>query len=461
MRIPSSTVSPNLPLGALGALRAPRALSTCRAPAAGLLLAACVLFMGIVGVVRAAPAMAVEEWGVAAPSSGTTIRDRTHLSAFATAMPAERVEAVVLRLIGPGLAGAPTRELQFEAGTPDGGRSAWGIDLEPLASWAAGGGPMANGRYRIEVQVRSSLQGVPQEPTGWQGHAIVLDVPPPATRVEVAVAAADARTFDVTWQPVSVPDFVRYEVERAAGLDGPWATVARVPAAGATELIDAVEEPGDYRYRVVVVRAGGDGGEATTASSPQAARMPAADPAPATGPSPSDPPDPAGPSGLPTDGAAGLPGDPSSPTPSPSASPGPGAGAAVAPTDGSGVVPGLPAPLTSQGTAQAPPQTLVQAPSITVSPGPAQVPARVPLTAPQGGMSPPGGDVFNPVLDLPQRPGAKVEQGSVTAHAGGVRRQVLEVFDSTTVDPRGVLVPIATGLLLTLVGLHLRRFLRS
>lgn len=114
-----------------------------------------------------------------------------------------------------------------------------------------------NGTYVLEVQVVSSAH---PEGSPWQGHQVIVDRPPVAELETLRVTDRDARTVEVSWVRSDAQDFLRYVLQRAQG-DGAFADVHTAVVSDATTHVDTVPEDGDYRYRIKSVRRGADGGE--------------------------------------------------------------------------------------------------------------------------------------------------------------------------------------------------------
>lgn len=396
-------------------------------------------------LVSAVPARAVTDWGVEQPGSGAAVSEATYVRAYARSVEGEQVDGMRVRFLadGGGQSGQ-VRDLSFTGGQrQDAGtqRSTWGRPFDPLASDWHGGAPMPNGHYTVEAQAVSSVESVDfddelHRESDWRGHRITVDAPPPPTSVNARVADAEAGTVEVSWSASSVPDFRRYVVQRATA-GGGFSDVHTAQDAGAVSYTDTVGGDGEYRYRVRVVRAGATG-ERTSMSDPAPVSVQA---------SPDEDESPNGEGG---DGADGE-----------------DAGESAGGSDEPGV---------TSGSAD-PPQlsTRTEEPSSSGS----QDDTRAPRTAPGPGVGddfePPSGDVFEENLDYDtpegQRPQA-AEQEEDEGGRGGGRGQPtaqgqarepeggqLTVLNGRELNSQEVLVPVAAGLVLTLGGMHVRRFL--
>lgn len=258
-----------------------------------------------------------------------------------------------------------------------------------------------NGTYTLEVQVVSA--GHP-DGSPWQGHQVIVDRPPVAELAALRVADGDARTVEVSWVRSDAQDFIRYVLQRAHG-DGAFADVHTAVVADATTHVDTVPEHGDYRYRIKTVRRGGDGGEREAVS-------------------------------------------------------------------GHGKVTVKPGPPGRLESGQEPDTT----PGAEQSPGSAAAPPSAPSTRRSGGSS--GGSSGR--ARIPSRAAQEranstfeeqldygVELPDWDSEAAGQEREsalndagTLTVFEQET-DTQTALVPVAGGLVLTLFGLHIVRFLRE
>jgi hypothetical protein len=387
-----------------------------------------------------------------APGAGAVISSAAPFAirADATAGAFETVDGVEVRL-----ASLPNTRAMDHTGGDRRGTSSWSATLNPMNAWASpGGGPLPNGSYTLEVRVRYLVAGAPRPPTDWRGHAIVLDVPPPATTVTASVVEVTARTVSVSWQPVSLPDFQRYVVQRAAGT-GSYTDIAEVTSAGTTRFLDAAPSHGEWRYRVVVARASASGGSKTATSEPATVSFAPPPPPPAPIPTPTEPepgqPDPTEPGTPdPTEpGEPGEPGDSEPPVDPPGGTENPDAPPAGDGQDGTAGGGGAPS---SNGPVPGTPAARSAIPSIVTAPEPQ--PRRAPAVAA------PGDTTFEEFLDF------DLEQEITERHVvvepdEPVRTQTgtLAIFERE-LDQERVLVPIAGGLLLMVTAGHLLRLSR-
>jgi hypothetical protein len=214
-------------------------------------------------VMAATPAAAITDWGVTKPGSEALVEGPLDLAAFVQAAEGEHVQGVAIRFLRDGWPFGERGVLSYRAGPLSAGRSNWGSRLNPNAAWVLGGQAMPNGLYEVQTQAKV-LTSTGQQWTEWRGHAIALQVPPPATAL-ILRSAANGKV-EVGWRQVQLPDFIRYDVERSA--DGmSWAAVASTASPDATRIIDA-PPPGTWRYRTRVVRSDGQGGQLATTSAP-------------------------------------------------------------------------------------------------------------------------------------------------------------------------------------------------
>lgn len=232
----------------------------------------------------------------------------------------------------------------------------------------------------------------------WQGHEIIVDRPPVAELESVRVTDRNARTVEVSWLRSDAEDFIRYVLQRAQG-DGPFADVHTAVTPDATTHVDTVPEDGEYRYRVKTVRRGADGGEVEAVSDAGSVAV------------------------------KGRPQRDENPTPG-------------ADNERSGrVAPPPPAPSTrrSGGGRSAGSSGRV----------------RVPSQADQERSNATFEERLDYGEDLPEWDPEAAGRESALNEGG-----TLTVFDRET-DTQSALVPVAGGLVLTLFGLHIVRFLRE
>lgn len=406
-------------------------------------------------------ATAVDDYWVAQPGAGATIAGATTIRANVTTNSVEEVTRVDVAFLRAGVPYGSPGTLDHRDGPRTGGTSQWGGSLDPLKAWVDGGKPMHNGAYRVQVRVHTSVQGVAQEPTPWQGHEVVFDVAPPSTTATAAVVNEDARTVQVQWQQTAVPDFTRYVIERARD-GGAFAPIQEVPSASVTRITDTLPADGRYAYRVTVFRAGGRGGQRSSAPSESSAITvgtadPTPRPTPSPAPAPSNAPAPGATSG-PGGGPAPAPGDPPAPGPAPGGVAGnPGEQPSERPS-GSSTSPG---PLLRRGGSGMGTNSRSATP-----PRLAEADAPQPQAAPQAGT---GDDVFRRNLYGSDTHNTRTvtERHVVQVPGTGgydtrVRTQerTITVFDREF-ERREVLPVAALGLLLITLAAHLGRFVRS
>lgn len=394
-------------------------------------------------VAVAAPARAVAEWGVEQPGPGGTVTGSTHVQAFARSVKGEQVDGmrVRFRAVGGGQSGQ-TRSLSFTDRREEGAgtqRSTWARPFDPLSSGWHGGAAVPNGRYVVEAQAVSSVESVDfgdelRRESGWRGHQITVDAPPPPTSASARVTDAEAGAVEVSWTAASVPDFRRYVVQRASA-GGGFTDVHTATDAAAVSYADRVDGDGDYRYRVRVVRAGASG-ERESVSEPAAVAVQGSPPEGDSEEGP-DGGDGEGDGGSGGGGASGSPGRADSPRLS---------------------------TRTEGGSGSEPSDDDVRAPRTAPGPGV------------DDDFERPSGDVFDETLDYDtaqgqppraadreqdrEQDGRDGEDEPVPrGQASGPERGGLTVWNGRELGSREVLVPVAAGLVLILGGLHVRRFL--
>jgi hypothetical protein len=405
-----------------------------------------------------APARAVDSYGVSKPTAGATVSGLVVLESTVTANSVEEITGVDVGFLRGGAFYGEAATLDHAAGPRTGGTSQWSARLNPQRSWLAGGQPMPNGAYRIQVRVRSAVQGVAQDATEWVGHEVVFDVPAPATTTYATVLSDETGTVEVSWDATTVPDFTRYVVERATNGSG-YEPLREIAAPSTTTVVDNAPAGASYAYRVTVHRTGGRGGERAsqpsvpaTVTIARAAEPSPTEAEPSPSPGASQPADPADP---------GEPSDPGSPAPSPTA---PGVAAAPSPGDAP-AAPGLaPSPSDTPRLNLGPrPSGSIRVDSAIAPPPLADVGTGSPQAAPP--------DVerdlttFEELLDygqeIPTNREVTERQVVQVPGTGGVRGGgAIEVFQRDF-DEREVLTVVAAGLVLTLTGGHVLRFARA
>lgn len=361
-------------------------------------------------VAAALPAQAALAWGVESPGAGSVVEGSFTITAYVESFQDESVDAVRSRFRRGDQPVGDVRNMQrqgesSDARRPGVRRSTWTTE--------ASVGSMPNGRYVVEVSV---VNGVYPDGSPWQGHEVVIDSPPTAHLETVRVANADRREVEVRWVRSTAPDHVRYVLQRAAG--GDFADVRTFPTSDTTSYVDTVPDYGEYRYRVKAVRMAADGSEREAVSDPRSVNV---QPTSSERPENED--------GEP-DGPLGNRGenpDPASPAPSDS-----GASAPRLSTSSPG------------GGGGGGGNTSGRANSPSVQP---------PANA---------NNTFEEYLDYgvppPEWEEAEDEDDSDVV-AGAEDPGTLTVFGDGGIDRERVLVPVAGGLVLTLFGLHIVRFL--
>lgn len=383
-------------------------------PALRLLYGALALALAAGWLVAAALPAGAAEASLQSPVAGAVITGgQIDITASVTNFAEEGIETVEARLRRGDSevvrVGLDQRGAVEEAPLPGQQQSTWQGSVSTRG--------LANGTYMVEVSVTSS--NPLSSGGGWRGHQIVVNQPPIA-RLELArVADRDARTVELRWASSSAPDHVRYVLQRAHGAAA-FVDVHTATAVGASGHIDTVPEYGEYRYRIKVVRKAADGNEREAVSEERTVQVtPSASERPETGDEPegrdTDEPE-AGPSG------AGS--GPSAPGPS---------------------APDL------SGRSSRPPSTTSgrsQRPNVAPPPNP--------------------NSTFEERLDYGELPDWVGEEGErapaedpQVAGAAGDDGGTLTVFGGEDGGTEQILKPVAGGLVLTLFGLHIVRFLRE
>lgn len=148
----------------------------------------------------------------------------------------------------------------------------------------------ANGRYELKVSATEALIG---SSSSTLSRNFVVDAPP-AKPVLDAPRITEGRTVELSWSRNTEPDMLYYAVFRKDPAGSTFLPVGKVdqpPTGRSVAFTDATTtlNGGDYAYQVVAVRRGG--AKAETASTPSSART-AAVPVPptTTAPAPGSPP---------------------------------------------------------------------------------------------------------------------------------------------------------------------------
>lgn len=345
----------------------------------------------------ARPAHAVVEQRVVSPQEAARLTEAVDIVAEVRPAPGEEIQQVEARLVHGGQPLGEPHPLDLTQAPTESTPGRWASRLDPLASWASGGAAMPNGDYRIEIRARTTVS------TGdWTGHGVRFVVAPPVPDMSIAT---DDTGIRADWRAADVPDFRSATLERATA-DGGFTAVARTNDPAVRTLHDPAPPADSPRYRLVVARVSGEGGEVTATSAEAAPAPPAAE-------------------GEPTAAPATTAAAPQAPGQRPAA-PGPPARRPAAPppqsqpTTFASIL-----PLPSGAAVASPPPV----PVLTASP---TVPAAVESLAPDAQRE--GDDLAS--ADPP---------GALSVREEGA-------------DMERFLAPLAAGLVLTLGGLHLLRF---
>ncbi|HVL99932.1 MAG TPA: hypothetical protein VM324_11635 [Egibacteraceae bacterium] len=363
-------------------------------------------------VAAALPARAAVSWGVESPVPGENVQGSFSVTAFVESFQTDRPQAVRVRLRHRDQSEGDVRNLQMQGesdtGRPGVRRSTWTGPAFNVESYR-------NGTYVVEASVVSSLY---PDGSPWQGHDVVVDSPPTAKIETVRVSDAARRKVEVRWLRSSGPaeDHVRYVVQRATG-GGEFADVHSAVPVGALSHIDTVPAYGDFRYRVKSVRTAADGSEREVVSEPRGVTV--------------------------KEDASGRPENEG--------------GTIDGPLGGSGENP--------EGTAPPPsPSGNTSAPRLSLSPGSgggASGGGRTSGRAQVPTVSPPNANsTFEETLDYGV-PVPQWEEEQIADGGGFDDEGTLTVFGGRELSSEQVLPPIAAGLVLTLGGLHIRRFLNA
>lgn len=362
-------------------------------------------------VAAALPAAGAQDWGVQSPGPGQVVDGAFIIEAYVVTFADQRVDQVRYQF---------RRDAHVVGGgilEPQGGSQTAPLPGQTRTTWQGRGdvSGLPNGTYVVEVSVVNAMY---PEGSPWRGHEFVVDVLPTASLEVVRVADAAARKVEVRWARSTAPDHVRYVVERA-GPEGGFAEVRSIDTSDTTVHLDIVPEYGDYRYRVKVVRMAADGTEHEAVSEPRSISV-----QPDSSGRPESGGEPDGPLGERTEPPAG--------DPAGEAAPGPATN-----------TPRLSATSPS-GSSPSTTSARSQRPNVAPPPNP--------------------NTTFEERLDygvpLPEWEGE--EDPDVLADAGGsADGGTLTVFGDQDIDAGQALKPVAGGLVLTLFGLHIVRFLRT
>jgi hypothetical protein len=122
---------------------------------------------------------------------------------------------------------------------------------------------LTNGRLGIDVEVHSTFAGL-DDRTDIQRFDVVLDAPGSAVG-DLAAQVADDQV-QLAWRPAPEPDVAGYQIERRTG-GGEWQTVGGQLSASASRFDDR-PGGGDHEYRVSTVRPRASGGSHVTTTRP-------------------------------------------------------------------------------------------------------------------------------------------------------------------------------------------------
>jgi uncharacterized membrane protein YgcG len=179
--------------------------------------------------------------------------------------------------------GTVTGELRIDVQSLD-GRGTNGITLNVNAnpvpfSWDYA--TAYNGRYRIIVKARGRDGAIDTNPN--EEGVAQLDVTveaKPAPPADVKAVANAKREVAVTWKANTEADLLGYQVQRIHEDDDEWASAGTTKTTSFTDT-STTAKGGEYRYRVVAIRAGALAGEGIASDPSSAKAVQVADP-PAT-----------------------------------------------------------------------------------------------------------------------------------------------------------------------------------
>ncbi len=323
----------------------------------------------------------------------------------------------------------------------------YAFDLDPRRGDPFGTGPMANGPLELEVMI--SRQIGDDRNLGRR----TLNLRVPGSAVSGLSASVEGEQVRVAWSRAPEPDVTGYRVERCRGAcnnGGDWSSRGADQAASASSFTERVR-PGTYSYRVVTLRATGGDGTIETTSSAVAVEVVEPEPVPTEPDGPGSPG-----SGGNGDGAPG--GSDADGTGSDDGDDGGDGGddgdrAGGRDADGTTAADGA---RHSSSRSSGLSIRSGRAPSVAFGRGGSGVPEL------------PGvGDIFRGSLDYGvDDPDAADPRGDAPA-PGSDDEVVLSApgggagsFVGRLTDPNRIAVPIAGGLLMTAIGLHLWRWLR-
>ncbi|MFP5310401.1 MAG: hypothetical protein ACLGIR_12600 [Actinomycetes bacterium] len=339
-------------------------------------------------------------------------------------------------LEGQGCSGVQTRSARWG-----------GVTLDPRTAspFRPASQPACNGRYDLDVRT-SGPEG------GFQRFATIVLSDRRVDTPGSFVADGEPREAELSWTAVPSPDAL-YRVERRPAGTTTWTQVALLPD-DVTRYVDSPVDPGRWDYRVLASRGDGlvdgvgvapctDTEPDVTAATASRQVVVAPGPQPSPRPQPTlDPSQPGSPSSPGTPGASPSPG--ASPEPSPSAGAGGGGS-----SGGGASVRIAPPPQARRGASG------LDAPAIA---GPGAAAER----------EDPGfygeGTEFSETIDYGDVVEVAGEDGTARAAGRFVERWLPgrgAGFAELVLDRRRLLQPLASGLLLVAVGMHLRRWMRE
>jgi hypothetical protein len=335
--------------------------------------------------------------------------------------------------------GQPSPPLTCQEGCDEAGSRSYlygGVLWSPRSGAPFGTGGLPNGSYELRALIEQSGGSPTAQPA-----PVVVSLPPSA--VTNLAASIQDRTVQLSWNRAPEPDVVGYRLERRRPNDT-WTVIDTLSPS--TQRATDRPGTGTFEYRVITLRPNGTG--TATLEAPSAVVSVTIRPEPS--PSPTSP----------QPGGGDVP-------------PGADDGASPAPDGGDGQAPDGDASAGSDGRTDASGTTrsntsgrssgsrpaAARAPSLSALRG--NLPS-LPSAAAGGGQ--PDAEVYygerqgvgeldysdlDPVSEATEDP-----EGEIVLEAGGLRSL------DRIVDPERVAVPVAFGLLFTVVGLHLWRWLR-
>ncbi|MGI9017983.1 MAG: hypothetical protein ACR2HR_12915 [Euzebya sp.] len=213
------------------------------------------------------PAWAVREQSVSSPASGAVLDGPIDVVARIVADDGEVIQSVDARLRGPG---ERTVSLEPDGPPAQDGSQLWRGQIDPMAGLV-----LPNGAYVMEVR-STPLVG---DPTAYSGVDVRLAAPPPQRNLSAGPSPEQATSVLLNWDTVAVPDFIAYRIQRRTDdAAGQWQTVHDLTDPREGAVTDQVPQPAAYRYRLIVVRGDGVGGEVFATSTIRGVRADPDDP---------------------------------------------------------------------------------------------------------------------------------------------------------------------------------------